>query len=828
MIKPGCFRVVLTALVAIASGACSSDENVISTRQGYLTLNAEVDGKFAMADGSVYTLPAAQTPAAEDFAVTLSQSDSYSHSWPLLSQFPADESYMSGPYTVEMIHGPLKEGPGFSGSDRFEIPAGGRSSVSVVCTPSTAMADVEFGERGSAGDYELKSVSVHPSGAEYTSVSDNNIIFMAPGRQHYYAEIADRAGNTVNVAVPFEYEIDRACGVRCEFALTEAGLVVTQYDDRASVAVTADLFSGGEPEITALGFSEDSVLSVIEGLTLSVPVKMAVSSPRALKALRLSVVSPILNTIDAPSELDLLNLSEQDKEFLEISDFEFTVSADRRSVEANFTHVLEAMASYTNSVSRFILLAEDITGVCSAPLTLTVDTRTISFQVKDIKPAVVGIDRASMRLVPSEDRIERADFEIFRISDGAVNPTPCEITGWNELDDGSVEVTFTVPEGLDPVDVAVDYMGLPRVKVTIPRANPDFKIMVDPFATTALIYVAAEDSTVASAVTRLASFMVNGQRASVWTRDEKSHVIVLNGLNPSTEYTIGANLVAGDKNVFLKTVTEAAEAIPAGDFSDWSVLYDVKGMACGGRYSSTSLSVVNRQNFADVYVRWPKKVWSSINAKTFFEGSRNVNTWYMQPSAEIRQGHVAGDTKAICISSVGWDHDGPAIPDYVQKPGESLMYNNNVPAVANKSAGRLFIGEYSFSEKDGESYGFGIDFSSRPSALNGFFMYLPDLTDNSDHGYVEVEVLNRTEGKETVIAYGYHEFPTSPDYRTFTVPLEYENFGLKATGLRVMFCSSARAGKPGDDESRVPVTAYPEFGYMKGSSLWIYNISFSY
>ena len=238
--------------------------------------------------------------------------------------------------------------------------------------------------------------------------------------------------------------------------------------------------------------------------------------------------------------------------------------------------------------------------------------------------------------------------------------------------------------------------------------------------------------------------------------------------------------------------------------------------------------MVNRQNFTDVYVQWPKKYWASNNAKTFYTDSRNKNTWYMQPAAVLKPG-LTDDVKAIVISSVGWDHDGEAIPDYVQLPGESLPYSNNVPAVAHRSAGRLFIGGYDYDPSTGsEVYTEGVNFSSRPSALNGYFKFLPDITHTDDKAFVEVRLTNISDGVETVIAHGSITFDTAPDYRTFSVPLTYTYFNRPASRLYVMFSSSVAAGSQEYEDDNVPVTAYPELGVMRGSSLWVSGLTFSY
>jgi hypothetical protein len=278
----------------------------------------------------------------------------------------------------------------------------------------------------------------------------------------------------------------------------------------------------------------------------------------------------------------------------------------------------------------------------------------------------------------------------------------------------------------------------------------------------------------------------------------------------------------------MKFTTESDEQIPEGDFEDWEQLINYKQLPQGGKYSSTELSIVNRQNYVDIDVKWPKKYWASINAKTFNKQSTCHNSWYMQPSSVIIYEPQSG-YKAICITSVGWDHDGEAIADYVQKHGESLPYSNVVPKVSHRSAGRLFLGSYTYNISTGtETFNEGYAFSSRPSSLNGFYKYTPDETNQSDRGYVEIEIINISNGTETVIASGRAELQSTTDYKAFNVPLTYKFYNLKASRLKIMFASTTATGTQDYEDSHVPVTAHPEKGVLSGSSLWIDNLSFTY
>ena len=119
-------------------------------------------------------------------------------------------------------------------------------------------------------------------------------------------------------------------------------------------------------------------------------------------------------------------------------------------------------------------------------------------------------------------------------------------------------------------------------------------------------------------------------------------------------------------------------------------------------------------------------------------------------------------------------------------------------------------------------------FASRPTSLNGYFKYIPDVTHINDRGYVLIRLVRNDGDTQTVVAEGRMEFSTTPDYRTFSVPLTYSRYGVVPTELCIMFASSTYTGDQEYEDANVPVTALPELGTMHGSTLWVSELTFSY
>lgn len=813
-------------MLAMAVGACSNEHTAVSTDNGFFTVNPVIDASITMGDGTVFTPDESLLPQASDLAMTLHSHDGKEMTWIRLSDLDDSESFLAGTYSIDISGRISPTAPQVAGHAQFSVSADSRTTVSPICTVSDAMLRVGVTDNG--GAISLQGIRTHAPGDIYATVAagTEKDIYVTAGEQTYYAVLGRGDGQSLSLALPATSSVAAAHGAVCRFGFSDNRITANIDGREATVDIAADIFDAPAPSIACKGFVPGEAIRVEEGLTLTNPVTMTVTAGRRLNSIVLTTISPAVESFDLPGDVDLLNLSPQFKELMDQAQFKITESEDGRTVFLDFTGLLEAMASRFSSVSTFTILAEDIAGVCSQPVTLSVQSQVMEFTVESVGEALVGINRGSVSLKCSSRDIERADFSIAVLDETGNETSQCPIVGWESDADGNVTITFVVPSGIKPVNVSVNYLGLRRATAVIPRGAPEFGIMVDPYATTAEVRIEAADDSVRRDVTRYAIISVDGVRAAVVNRNPDAGSIVITGLTAEHRYTVGAEVAGAVETAAFRT--EKAAPVPHGAFAEWKVSIDDKKIPCGGRYSTTAISVVNRQNYADIYVQWPKQAWASNNQKTYYRSSRNRNTWYMQPAAKI-VARGEGDTKAIMISSVGWDHDGEQIPDYIQQEGEELGYSKNVPHVSHRSAGRLWLGSYTYSGDGGsEVYKEGVPFASRPTSLNGYFKYIPDVTHITDRGYVLIRLVRNDGDTQTVVAEGRMEFSTTPDYRAFSVPLTYSRYGVAPTELCIMFASSTYTGDQEYEDANVPVTALPELGTMHGSTLWVSELTFSY
>lgn len=327
--------------------------------------------------------------------------------------------------------------------------------------------------------------------------------------------------------------------------------------------------------------------------------------------------------------------------------------------------------------------------------------------------------------------------------------------------------------------------------------------------------------------------------------------IVIKDLIPSTTYTIRSRFGAVYSDNTSQLTTENAAEVPNGDFEELTETINMT-INQGGRWTiATAIWNDLYQTTLSMNISEPSH-WTSINPKTCNVNTSNKNSWYMVPStyntslswvshqptakiwgigqdaydstADIYISNTANHgNNAMVIRNVAWDSNGPSISDNKQTGNTdfSNYYCNNAPSsIANRSAGKLFLGSYSYNNGM-ETYNEGISFTSRPCYLNGFYKYANDSQDTEEKGIISIQLLNG----ETVIASGEQEFVAINEYTAFSVPLNYKQNNLQATSLRIMISSSNYT-----DEVNIKTTNYvnKDECCSRGAMLTIDNLTFSY
>lgn len=329
--------------------------------------------------------------------------------------------------------------------------------------------------------------------------------------------------------------------------------------------------------------------------------------------------------------------------------------------------------------------------------------------------------------------------------------------------------------------------------------------------------------------------------------------IVIKGLAPATPYTIRSRFGAVYSENTSQLTTENAAEVPNGDFEELAETINVSDMNQGGKWNASAGGPLH-QNTCSFIIKEPVS-WTSVNAKTCNVNAINKNSWFVIPSTynstltwtgtvpdyhsvfnwggggtetpEIYKNISAQNgINAMVIRNVAWDTNGVSPSDDKKTATSSGYYNRNSPTIAQRSAGKLFLGSYSYV--DGvENYDEGITFNSRPLSLEGFYKYFQDENDTEETGMVTVTVLSNSE----VIGTGSSFLTTNSDYVKFSVLINYSNSTLKATELKIMITSSNHASYDQNDETNSIKTSIYNGRYesaSRGATLTIDNLTFSY
>ena len=315
-------------------------------------------------------------------------------------------------------------------------------------------------------------------------------------------------------------------------------------------------------------------------------------------------------------------------------------------------------------------------------------------------------------------------------------------------------------------------------------------------------------------------------------------------LTDETNYTIrarlnGTNIISSNTTSLM---TETATQVPNGDFETLTQTISVSDMNQGGKYS---VSPTNYQNTCSFTIQEPTG-WSSVNAKTCNLSAANQMSWFVVPSTynttlywNSKRGFGINNTdtpdiyknlsaqngnNAMVVRNVAWDANG-STPSKTGGAFNTTYYNTNVPSIANRSAGKLFLGSYTYSNGT-ESYNEGTEFKSRPLTLKGYYKYVNDSQDSNEKGIVIVTLLNR----EATIGQGKIELSAQSNYTEFSIPISYTS-NIKATELKIMAASSNHASYTQSEENtNIKTTTYngQREAISRGAILTIDNLTFDY
>lgn len=847
--------------------SCANEENQVDSGYGSINVKVSADYQVVPVTRSTTEITETTNPDVSEFALKLVSADgSFSRAWDSLADFDPAEKIPVGTYTMSAYYGNLEEEgfdkPYYLGQSDVAVRYRENTPVEILCTLANVKVTVEYSDafkkyfadyattiHAAEGDYikfekeETRAAYVKPgkitiqtylkkqNGIE--STFEPAAIENAQPRQHYRIklDIADNAAGEAQLSISFD-------------ETTETQPIAIDISDEVMVAPAPSFLPAGFEPGTPLEVKENSYPDNRQ-------VNISLTAKAGLAACTLTTSSACLESEGWPREIDLVNLSSENRALLSRLGLKlkgFTEMGSKMGF-IDFAEVFAHLHTLDGSDQHtFTLSAKDMYGkVSESPITLSVKSIPITFALQTPEPVFVGSKSVTIPVEFDGAYIDQVKFSYLNAEGAKVNSNSTVVSSEGNL----YQIKISIEATDKPVVVEGSYAnGAKTSTISIPVKTPAFTITAEEYdiwARRATVKLTAEDSQYQEAVDRYAVLFANstGQWETVASTLSQGRRVIT-GLNPDTRYQLRGSCNSGQDNVNysgdLTLRTESAAAVPNGDFEEIAQTISVTDMNQGGKYS---VWPVNYQNTCSFTIQEPTG-WASVNAKTCNLSAANQNSWFVIPSTYnttltwdayrsfgmntvtpdlYRDLTAQSGSNAMVVRNVAWDENGTT-PGTSGGAFNTTYYNTNVPNIANRSAGKLFLGSYSYSGGS-ETYTEGVSFASRPSALKGWYKYANDGNDPTETGVVTVTLLNG----QKVIATGTARLSAAADYTEFSVPVTYSVTNQKATTLRIMITSSNHASYNQSEESAAIKTSVSNGQYesaSRGATLTIDNLTFTY
>lgn len=847
--------------------SCANEENQVDSGYGSINVKVSADYQVVPVTRSTTEITETTNPDVSEFALKLVSADgSFSRAWDSLADFDPAEKIPVGTYTMSAYYGNLEEEgfdkPYYLGQSDVAVRYRENTPVEINCTLANVKVTVEYSDafkkyfadyattiHAAEGDYikfekeETRAAYVKPgkitiqtylkkqNGIE--STFEPAAIENAQPRQHYRIklDIADNAAGEAQLSISFD-------------ETTETQPIAIDISDEVMVAPAPSFLPAGFVPGTPLEVKENSYPDNRQ-------VNISLTAKAGIAACTLTTSSACLESEGWPREIDLVNLSSENRALLSRLGLKlkgFTEMGSKMGF-IDFAEVFAHLHTTDGSDQHtFTLSAKDMYGkVSESPIALSVKSIPITFALQTPEPVFVGSKSVTIPVEFDGAYIDQVKFSYLNAEGAKVNSNSTVVSSEGNL----YQIKISIEATDQPVVVEGSYAnGAKTSTISIPVKTPAFTITAEEYdiwARRATVKLTAEDSQYQAAVDRYAVLFANstGQWETVASTLSQGRRVIT-GLNPDTRYQLRGSCNSGQDNVNysgdLTLRTESAAAVPNGDFEEIAQTISVTDMNQGGKYS---VWPVNYQNTCSFTIQEPTG-WASVNAKTCNLSAANQNSWFVIPSTYnttltwdayrsfgmstvtpdlYRDLTAQSGSNAMVVRNVAWDENGTT-PGTSGGAFNTTYYNTNVPNIANRSAGKLFLGSYSYSGGS-ETYTEGVSFASRPSALKGWYKYANDGNDPTETGVVTVTLLNG----QKVIATGTARLSAAADYTEFSVPVTYSVTNQKATTLRIMITSSNHASYNQSEESAAIKTSVSNGQYesaSRGATLTIDNLTFTY
>lgn len=823
-------------------------------------------------------------PTAADFALTLLNGELQVKQWGSYTDFDEKEKIAVGEYVLKASYGEAKkegfEVPYYEGSSEVRILEGENTDVDITCYLANVQLTVKCSE---AVQKYFSSFTMQVRSSAGTPIDiakdDARPVYLQPGLLVLEAQLkkqnATKETKLELLRIP-ETVIRQHYIVNVDVNGGEVGssmLNVTYHTVKSEEKVEIDLSDAAlnikEPVFTAQGFDNGQSITLREG-SQPESMKVTLNARAGIRSCDLLINSPYLNSesVGMAGMVELVPNSEESIAMKQrVLDKGLRLLGLDDSIERlaliDFTQLVMNMlcTGDADEASTFTLRAVDKGGrVQETELSFTTILQSNQFSFPAItKQTMIGSTEAEATInlltsgLTGEQDVNNVIFEYKDEAGGWMSAT----TEWisDDVDEQKAHAVKikNLPEVHRNLTIRARYGSKISVEQTLGYYIPDFRIIAEPadiWARKATMKVEADSPEERDAVLKYLKLTYNGNDIST-TNSENT--FLWTGLEPGMTYALtGVCNEGGEvtKEVPYELVTEAAAQLPNSDFEQWeSGPYDGQPVSKGGPWArrTAGFEFLNAWTTKATYEKPNMNVkvpvgWCSVNEKTMpIVTDIQCNTWYIVPST--MQEDIDG-IKWLKMQNVSWTSSGTEIAplgrigtgvpnnlSYNTFPG--IEYLNPPTCTLNNSAGRLFLGSYSYDGNDKPVEGYS--FETRPQQLKFKYKYISKTSGlTTDKGYVRVMLRKGTKSILRDKEYIELELDGTPNVLTKTLDFPYPSVGCeKPDNICVMFCSSV-GGKDwittGEKIDNPPIASEENKAQacVTGSELYIDDIELIY
>lgn len=830
---------IFSFLSLIAVG-CTENYNQLTTGYGDLEIDITVDTTITnIAEARNLEIPA---PDINSIKISAQGENGTRREWMNIDEF--EKSHKMIPvdsYTFIASSGnSAEEGyiqPRFYAEQKAAVHDNSLTSIDLTCKISSTLVSLDT-ENFHSTEVKDLSVRVKSENGKYITLHNgcSEYALVNPGKIKGELTVTGNSGQTVtlqpiiidNAAPARHYEI------RVKTPDDGSGAINLIYDNSTlkepiQIPVGDELFSTEPPSFQMEGVN-GSTMQIFEKEGISSPVKCKVKIPGGLKHLFINTNTEAANDdnqLNKETELVGYNTTGGIYDMLSISGNE----EGSEQAEIDLTDLISNLTAENgeNTAYSITLQAHDTQGrVSNYPCYLIVNVIPINISILQPEEMAFGAKNATLKI-----RYNGNDFRNsvkLQYEKNGDEWEELEITGIATGERGVFDVTAAIPDDLCSLNIRAEYKGglAYSQPVTLLRQIPEFGAVCNReniWPSKADIIITGD---YAEEVIKFLSVYIKesdgDMHPAVVERVPEERRITISTLMPSTDYSIIVSTSSANEKHIGITTEEAIE-LPNGSFEDnIKETISIPLINCGGKYSNLN-SWMPTYNTTSIKVTEAED-WASVNAKTCSGYAKTANTWFKVPTTEIIKSSYDGQY-AVLLRNAAWDINGTEPPRDTRT--DEIYYSSNVPYISNRSAGKIFLGTYSFDQSGNETYDEGINFTSRPTSITGYYYYRQDVNDLQETGIAVIKLINESDGTATVIGEGRGELKASTSFTRFTVPISYNVRNKQATKLQLMISSSCYASYSQADETRkIKTTDYPEKGVSTGAELVVDNLQLLY